>query len=316
VRTVIITPEAPDSPLGNSITADRWAKIIRTLGHHVSIERQWTGEESDLMIALHARRSHSAVERFREAYPKRPLIVALTGTDLYRDLPMNAEARHSLSVATRIVALQDAALEELDQASRVKTHIIYQSALPPAHREQPRNDCFELCVLSHLRDVKDPMRTAFAARGLPAGSQVQVIHAGRALEPEFEEIARAEERVNPRYRWIGEQGHDDAMQLLARSRLLVLSSTMEGGANAIGEAVACGVPVLCSNIKGNIGMLGSDYLGYFGVGNTEQLTRLLVRAEADSNFLACLQEFIQKLQPRFRPEEELACWERLLREFY
>jgi putative glycosyltransferase (TIGR04348 family) len=288
--------------------------MLGKLGHEVQIEKKWTGENCDLLIALHARRSHDSIERFHEAHSQRPLIVALTGTDLYGDLRVVPEARHSLVLATRIVALQEAARDELDHAARAKTRIIYQSAIPPKRREHPREDCFEVCVLSHLRDVKDPLRAALAARCLPAQSHICVTHAGRALESKWEDSARAEELANPRYRWIGEQTHEAAMQLLARSRVLVLSSMMEGGASAIAEAVVCGVPVLCSDIPGNIGMLGRGYAGYFRLENTDQLADLLDRAERDPDFLAGLQEFIRKLQPRFAPEEELASWDRLLRE--
>jgi putative glycosyltransferase (TIGR04348 family) len=314
VKTLIVTPEAPGTTLGNSITADRWSGMLGKLGHEVQIEKKWTGENCDLLIALHARRSHDSIERFHEAHSQRPLIVALTGTDLYGDLRVVPEARHSLVLATRIVALQEAARDELDHAARAKTRIIYQSAIPPKRREHPREDCFEVCVLSHLRDVKDPLRAALAARCLPAQSHICVTHAGRALESKWEDSARAEELANPRYRWIGEQTHEAAMQLLARSRVLVLSSMMEGGASAIAEAVVCGVPVLCSDIPGNIGMLGRGYAGYFRLENTDQLADLLDRAERDPDFLAGLQEFIRKLQPRFAPEEELASWDRLLRE--
>ena len=60
-------------------------------------------------------------------------------------------------------------------------------------------------------------------------------------------------------------------------------------------------------------MLGADYPGYFSVGETEQLARMLWRAEADAEFLARLRECIRALQPRFTPEQELASWDHLLR---
>jgi putative glycosyltransferase (TIGR04348 family) len=314
MNILIVTPEPPGGTLGNSVTAGRWTKILGHLGHRVSTAREWAGEEYDLLVALHARRSHGAIQQFRRAYPKKPLIVALTGTDLYRDLPESTEARHSLSLATRIVVLQDAARQVLDAEACSKTAVIYQAAEPPAHREASLPHCFEVCVLSHLRDVKDPLRAAYAARSLPDYSRILVTHAGTAMDVQWEDSARAEERVNPRYRWIGEQSHEAAMQLLARSRLLVLSSVMEGGANAIAEAVVCGVPVLCSDIAGNAGMLGSGYPGYFRLKDTGQLASLLVRAETDETFLELLQEFILKLQPRFAPGQEMESWNRLLQE--
>src|SRR5213076_619193 len=68
---------------------------------------------------------------------------------------------------------------------------------------------------------------------------------GRVLNSDWEAAAREQERKNPRYEWVGDQSHDQAMHLLSGSRYLVLSSLMEGGASVIAEAVACGVPVLC-----------------------------------------------------------------------
>jgi putative glycosyltransferase (TIGR04348 family) len=312
VRIVIVTPAAPGSSLGNSITADRWSGILRRLGHEVSIVTEWVHDECDLLITLHARRSYPSIERFHRTNPDRPLIVALTGTDLYSDLPNISEARHSLSMATRIVVLQSAALDELDDLARNKTTVIYQSAVPPAVFEPAGVETFDVCVLSHLRRVKDPLRAAFAARLLPAESRIRIQHAGRILEEEWEERVREEERVNHRYHWIGDQTHDDAMKLLARSRILVLSSLMEGGASAIAEAVVCGVPVLCSRIAGNIGMLETDYPGYFACGDTEQLAGLLRRVEPNPDFAAVLRAHIGKLQPRFSPEQELARWKELL----
>ena len=312
VKVLIVSPESPSLPLGNSITATRWAGILRTLGHQVEISGAWNEEDCDLLIALHARRTEASVTHFRQAHPRRPVIVALTGTDIYRDLRVSHEGRQSLAFATRIVVLQEAAQNELDDAARAKTSVIYQSASPAIQRKESRSDYFDVCVLSHLRSVKDPLRTAYAARLLPAESRIRVIQAGRVLEREWEEKARSEQLANPRYRWIGEQSHELAMELLAASRLLVLSSTMESGANAIAEAVTMGVPILCSDISGNVGMLGSDYPGYFRVSDTDQLADLLRRAEMDSPFFTRLRATIENVRHRFSPEHELASWAQLL----
>jgi hypothetical protein len=55
------------------------------------------------MVALHARRSFAAIDRFRRLYPELPLIVALTGTDLYGDIRTSVEAQQSLELATRLI---------------------------------------------------------------------------------------------------------------------------------------------------------------------------------------------------------------------
>jgi putative glycosyltransferase (TIGR04348 family) len=315
VKIVIVTPETPGTTLGNAITAARWAKILRQLGQEVEMTTEWVPaikDECDLLVALHARRSITSVERFRQNHPVRPLIVALTGTDLYGDLPDNPEAQRSLGLATRIIALQQAARDQLRAEFRPKLSVIYQSAVPPSNPRQPSRDHFEVCVLSHLRDVKDPLRAAWAARTFPPQSCILVLHAGRALAADWAARAREEEGANPRYRWLGDQPHDRAMHLLSGSRLLVLSSLMEGGASAIAEAVVCGIPVLCSDIPGNIGMLGRDYTGYFRVQDTENLAQLLRRAETDQNFLKTMRQHVTALQSRFSPQEELSSWTRLL----
>ena len=100
-RICIVTPAAANARNGNRHTAARWAAMLRSAGHRVSIARRWgeegrQGERCDLLIALHALYSHDSIRRYREARPRAPLVVALTGTDLYRDLPHSREARRSL----------------------------------------------------------------------------------------------------------------------------------------------------------------------------------------------------------------------------
>ncbi len=145
-----------------------------------------------------------------------------------------------------------------------------------------------MCVLGHLRPVKDPFRTALAARLLPASSRVRVLHLGAALSEEMAERARQEAAANPRYRWLGELPRWRALRVLGRCRLLALTSEMEGGANAISEAAALSVPVIASRIGGSVGLLGADYPGYFPVGDTAALARLLERAETDTRFYRTL----------------------------
>ena len=192
MKTIIVNPASHDATLGNSVTATRWAAILGNLDHEVSITTELSGEKCDVLIALHARRSYPSIERFSRTWPEKPLIVALTGTDLYGDLPGNPEARRSLHLATRIVVLQGAAPDLLGDDVRKKTSVIFQSAVSHFRKQNHPEDQFQVCVLSHLREVKDPLRTAYASRVLPTDSRIRVIHAGRALDPELEKSARRE----------------------------------------------------------------------------------------------------------------------------
>ncbi len=105
MRIQIICPAPPMSLYGNRVTADRWASIFQKLGHKVTVATHYGGRICELVIAMHARRSAEAAEKFQAKYSDRPLVVALTGTDLYSDLPESPEALRSLELADRLVAL-------------------------------------------------------------------------------------------------------------------------------------------------------------------------------------------------------------------
>ena len=330
----IVTPAPPRSRYGNRVTALRWARILRGAGHLVSVNQAYEGERLDLLIALHAHRSAASIKRFHREHPDKPIIVALTGTDLYGDLAHSPRARESLRLATRIVALQPKALDVLRRPLREKARVIYQSVAtatkkarddesldssagpsPSSDRSGPSTReprTFDVCMIGHLRPVKDPFRAAMAARLLPASSRIRVLQAGRAMTELAAARARAEMKKCPRYRWLGEQPAWRVRRILERSRLFVLASRMEGGANALGEAIVAGTPVLASRIPGSVGILGEDYPGYFEVGDTRAVAQLMTRAETDEKFLDRLTEHCSRLVPLFDPAREEEAWMQLL----
>lgn len=292
----------------------RWARILRGLGHRLTIAPQWEGEPCDLLVALHAWRSAESVLRFRSAHPHCPVVVALTGTDLYRDIHEQPLARQALELADRLVALQPLAARELPRHLRRRMRVIHQSVEKTRVRQSAPRDRFPVCVVGHLRAVKDPLRAAWASRLLPVSSRIEVVQAGSAMEEELGREAAREQRSNPRYRWVGALSRPRARQLIASSRLMVLSSLLEGGANVISEAAVDHVPVLASRIPGSIGLLGAGYPGYFPVGDTQALARLLERAETDPGFYRDLKARCARLAPLFRPARERAAWRALLEE--
>ena len=307
-------PAPPASRKGNRVTATRWASLLEQVGHRVSIGETYDGEPFDLMIALHARKSHRAVKDFHRRHPNEPLIVALTGTDLYRDIHVSRAAQQSLELADLLVVLQPLGRDELPPHLRWKVRVILQSAVPTIPRPSRRERSFDVCVLGHLRAEKDPFRTALALSHVPDDSRIRVTHAGQATSPAFAKRARALMRRDPRYRWIGDVSNRQARLILARSRLLVVSSRMEGGANVVSEALADQVPVLASHVPGNIGLLGPDYPGYFPAGDTRTLAELLVQAEMDSAFYGKLARRFAGGEREVAPARERAAWAEVLRE--
>jgi putative glycosyltransferase (TIGR04348 family) len=237
----------------------------------------------------------------------------LTGTDLYADIRTDAAAKLSLQLATRLVVLQQEGLAELAPSLRRKARVIYQSTRP-VKKPPALKGCFEVCISGHLREVKDPFRLASALAHLPAQSRVRVNQVGGAMSPSMKQEARRWMQREPRYRWIGEVRHGAALKRLARSRLMVISSRMEGGANVVTEALTARVPVIASGVSGNIGMLGRNYAGYFPFGNERALARLLWRAESDADFYSRLQRQCHERRGLTRRSREKNALRLLLRE--
>jgi putative glycosyltransferase (TIGR04348 family) len=312
VKIFIATPAPKSARTGNRTTALRWAQMLKQLGHRVTVGTEFGGNSTDVLIALHARRSYSSISRYRADNPNKPLIVALTGTDVYGGIQSNAKSRRALELADRLVILQPMAAEELvgDQAD--KARVVYQSATLPKRNAVPRKRTFDVCVIGHLRAVKDPFRAALAVRKLPAASRVRVLHVGAALGPAMARAARREMQRNPRYLWLGERPRWQARRLLARCRVMVLSSRVEGGANVVSEAVVASVPILASRIPGSVGLLGEAYPGYFPVGGTLELRELLLRAESDPKFLSGLRKRLVSVSRLFHPAAERRAWKNLL----
>lgn len=328
MKVLLVTPAPPGSRRGNRVTARRWARILRGLGHRVSVaealdQAAASGEAEpppELLLALHAARSADSVVRYRRARPDGRVIVALTGTDLYRDLAADDPgAQRSLELADLLVGLHPLVAAALPEAVRPRVRAILQSVelppglapewCPPAPEEPLR-----VCVAGHLRAVKDPFRTVLALRRLPAEAAIRVDHLGGALEPGTAEEARRLEELEPRYRWHGERSHEETLEVLARSHVAVVSSRMEGGPNVLSEALALELPVLATTVPGCVGLLGPDHPGLFPPEDTGALAELLRRARRDGGFLEALHRRSRTLASRLRPERERDDWRDLLAE--
>ena len=314
MRIALITPYGREHRNGNWHTAARWARFLREAGHTVRVQVEWDGRPADLMLALHARRSYASIRAFAEKYPSRPLLVTLTGTDLYRDIHEDADAQQALEWAHRIIVLQERGIDELAPHLAAETRVIYQSA-PDIARTPERQNVFEVLVIGHLREEKDPFRAALASVYLPEHSEIQITHLGGALSEAMAETAELAQSKLPRWRWAGTVPHKTVLKHLSRAHLLVISSVMEGGANVICEALAADVPVLASRMPGNIGMLGEDYPGYFPVGDEHRLARLLSMAEDAPDFYADLLRHGRARRGLMRPEQEASRLRQVVAEF-
>ncbi len=311
----IITPAAAKSLNGNRATAKRWAEFLQQLGHKVSISVEWDGSAYDLMIALHAWRSAKSIAAFKKQYPKLPLVLAMTGTDLYRFINTHPEPTlASIQYADRLVTLHRLATKVLPKNVHHKVHVIHQSAIVLPAKPKRSKKTFDICVAGHLREEKDSMRVAYAVRDLPASSCIRVLHYGKAHNEKWEKYARDEMKINSRYHWFGEVPHWKVRRAYGSCHLMVLPSIMEGGANVISEAIVAGLPVIASDIDGSIGLLGDDYTGYFPAQDTAILRALLLKAEAKPAFVKTLEQQCQQRAGLFTQKAEKQAWANLLKD--
>ena len=310
LHVLIISPALADANNGNWQTAWRWSRMLRPL-FRTSIASQWQGEDADVMLALHARKSAPAALAWAQAKGSDSLALVLTGTDLYRDIHTDTSAQRALQVAGQLVVLQERAPDALPEALRPKAHVIFQSAPQRATLAKTRLHLRALMV-GHLRDEKDPLSYLRAAARLAGRPDIHLDHIGEALDPALGQAVQQAASNHPRYRWLGGLAHAQTRSRIQRAHVLVHPSKMEGGAHVILEAVQSGTPVLASRIDGNVGMLGPHYAGYFALGDDAALAELLQRCQDDAGYLPLLRQQCQERASLFEPQREQALLRQLI----
>jgi putative glycosyltransferase (TIGR04348 family) len=285
------------------MTAIRWQGFLEELGYSVEVTESWSGGDTGVLITLHAYRSHQSIVQFKKRYPSRPIVLILTGTDLYRDMQNHSEVVQSMEIADQLIVLQSSALDSIPPSFRYKAQVIYQSVEIDLSDPVAKED-FLVSVIGHLREEKDPFCVARSLPLLPSDSKITVRHLGQAMNSHMGDLARHFNATLDRYQWIGEVSHVDALRILSQSRLMVISSRMEGGAHVVSEAIALGIPVIASDIPGNRGLLGEDYPAYYPVGDERALANLLYRSETIPTFYASLQKHIDLRRELIKPARE------------
>ena len=307
---MIVTPALADANNGNWQTARRWSRLLAgTCG--VRLDAAWSGGDEALMIALHARRSAPSIAAWKRSAPGRPLVVVLTGTDLYRDIDADPDARLSLRLADRLVVLNEVGADALPAAVAAKARVVLQSC--SARRRLPKPpDRLRALMVGHLREEKSPRTYFEAARRLAGRADLRLDHIGAALDPALGDAARTLTAEAANYRWLGALPRDATRRRIQSAHVLVHPSRIEGGAHVVTEAVRSGTPVLASRIDGNVGLLGADYGGYFPVDDGAALAAALVRLRDDPAILDRLHAQCARRSPLFAPAAERTALETLI----
>ncbi len=307
----LVTPALAGANNGNWQTAQRWARLLKS-HYRVSVTDRWRSGDEALMVALHARRSAASVADWQARFGgRRPLVVVLTGTDLYRDIVHDADAQRSLALARRLVVLHEAGVQDLPAPWQHKAVVCLQSA--PSRRQLVKTDRhLRALMVGHLREEKSPQTFFEAALALAHRPDVRLDHIGGALDAALAAQAKALMQMQPNYRWLRALPHEATRRRIQAAHVLVHTSRMEGGAHVVIEALTSGTPVLASRIPGNLGLLGADYGGYFDWDDAKALVTLLQRARDDAAMLPALQAQCAARAGRFDPAHERSTLLRLL----
>ena len=224
----LVTPALAAANNGNWQTASRWARLLSS-HYRVRLLAAWDGGRDDALIALHARRSASSIAAWAQQRGGQPLVVAMTGTDLYRDILTDAQAQQSLVLADRLIVLHEGAVDDLPPGHRNKARVCFQSC--SSRQVLPRTDQhLRALMVGHLREEKDPRTYYAAARLLAQRADIRLDHIGGGLDAALAAEAQALAREQPRYRWLGSRDHEATRRAIQRAHVLVHASVMEGGA--------------------------------------------------------------------------------------
>ena len=306
MEIAVFSPYSLTSPKGNTITAERLVSLLVNLGcSAVAVDDSVAVGTPDVLIALHATRSLCVSREYKSQRRDGQLWVYLTGTDVYVADQSSADLVEALSMADVIMVSQSAIVQSLAAEFRDKCAVIPASvSLPelPQVFDSNHSDSTKFGFVGHLREVKNPFLMNRAMQF--CSGDLTAVTMGATLEPVFKEQVEEWQQRDPRFRYLGNVPHAEALARLSQLDYSINSSFSEGGANAVAESIVLGTPVLASRIEGNLGLLGEEYIGYFECDNARSLADLMARVMQDPSFARKLQQQTEVLAECFLPRRE------------
>ncbi|MBI2152447.1 MAG: glycosyltransferase family 4 protein [Candidatus Rokubacteria bacterium] len=330
MRLALLTPFDFPSVRGNAITANRIARGLRARGVELQVwdcsvvpdaqvEREVQTYRPALVHAFHAFRVGPLALRLARALEV-PLAVTITGTDGNHDLfdPDRAQTvRRVLEGASIVTVFHDTMLTKISSGLLdlpAKIIVIPQSVsfedgppYPLAGRLGLSGGEVVFLFPAGIRMVKNPLfPLAPLDRVVPRFPHLHLVYAGPILDPE--EGERLLKALTGRG-WAAHLGtvpHSQMRSLLEASDVVLNCSLSEGGmANSVLEAMACGRPVLASDIEGNRSLVEDGVTGLLFRG-PEEFEAKAVRLLADPGLRRSLGLMGQtRIRALYPPEREL-----------
>ena len=200
-----------------------------------------------------------------------PLLITGRGTDLTL-IPQSPPERAQIQWAGRQASGLITVCEDLRQklvqlgepASRVVTlrNGVDLKRFSPGNRDVARAklglEGFTLLSVGSLIPRKGHELIIAALTELP--DMTLMIAGSGPMRAELERVA-LENGVAPRVRFLGEIAHDALTNAYRAADIFVLASSREGWANVLLEAMACGTPVVATNVNGTPEVITDPKLG-------------------------------------------------------
>lgn len=229
------------------------------------------GYDFDVLDAHYFYPDGVAAVKIAQALNK-PVVITARGTDLNlvpkfekpRALIQWA-ANQAQGVVTVCQALKDSLVELGVDGARVdvlRNGVDLDLFSPPQNRDELRNSLGiegkTILSVGHLIERKGHHLTVEAMQHLP---DVKLLIAGQGCEYKNLHKLAQEIGVEHRVQFLGAVPHGELKRYYGAVDMLVLASSREGWANVLLEAMACGTPVVATNIWGTPEVVASADAG-------------------------------------------------------
>ena len=151
-------------------------------------------------------------------------------------------------------------------ASAAKVSILPNHVDTDVFRSIPSEACFDLVFVGRIEAVKNLDALLSAVQRL--GLTIAIIGSGTArgdgtfASQEADRLQSIYGDLDGRIHWLGRIKNEELPAYLNRSKLFVLCSLSEGHPRALIEAMACGMPIIGTNIPGISKVLQHEVTGY------------------------------------------------------
>lgn len=327
MRVAIITPYYHRETRGNAVTVRRIERHLDVAGCNVRVFslEEHSGAELTRLAAGFAPDCIHAFHAIHGGIPARlisselgvPLVVTLTGTDLYSYMAgeEGAMLAETLSAASALSVFHVKARERLlrnvsyplPPIAVISQGVEIPGAIPP----EPEGD-FVFFLPAGIRPVKNVLFPIGPLARLHGDyPRLRLKFAGPLLDEHYGAEFMAAIASSPNFSWLGDVSFGRMPALYAASHVVLNTSLSEGMASSLLEAMSYGRPVLAADIEGNRSLVrdGETGLLYRGEDDFLDKSRLLLNyADLRRRLGTAGREFVAE---HCSPQEEVAAYLRL-----